>query len=185
MRALRWPEGIRTPSTIFSSRRKRREERERSNSRCSSQTQRSPTRTRTQREIRPEQKGLATAAGRSPPTSTGRTARQRRIPARTATRRAIARSSAIMVNVSTLMVKSHQHQQRRDRERISPSYKWSGNTKGSRSTSSRGISSSSSQRSARRSGKTSGSGNFSKAAMRSRRRSATSMRSAGRHRRCS
>jgi hypothetical protein len=44
-------------------------------------------------------KGLATAAGRSPPTSTGRTARQRRIPAQTAKRRATAQSSATMENV--------------------------------------------------------------------------------------
>jgi hypothetical protein len=46
---------------------------------------------RTPRQTRPAQRGLATTAGRSPPTSTGRTAQQRRIPAGSATRRATAR----------------------------------------------------------------------------------------------
>jgi hypothetical protein len=56
-------------------------------------------RTQTTRQTRPAQRGLATAAGRSPPTSTGRTARQRRTPARTERRRATAQSSATMGNV--------------------------------------------------------------------------------------
>jgi hypothetical protein len=78
---------------------RRREERQRRHSPCSSRMQRSPQQTQTQREIKPSQKGLATAAGRSPPTSTGRTARRRRIPAQTAKRRATAQSSATMENV--------------------------------------------------------------------------------------
>jgi hypothetical protein len=101
---------------------------------CSSQTPRSPPQTQTQRGIRAGQRGLATAAGRSPPTSTGITALQRRTPAQTATRRATARSSATMANASTQMVKSHQHQhqrqQRRGRRHISLSSKRSRSTKG-------------------------------------------------------
>jgi hypothetical protein len=98
MKAQRWSARKRTPSTIFSCRRKRREEKQRRHSPCSSRTQHSPSRTRTPRETRPAQKGLATAAGRSPPKSKGRTARQRRTPAQTARRRATAQSSATMEN---------------------------------------------------------------------------------------
>jgi hypothetical protein len=55
--------------------------------------------TRTPGLTRQVQRGHATAAGRSPPTSTGKTAQPRQKPARSATRRATAQSSATRRNV--------------------------------------------------------------------------------------
>jgi hypothetical protein len=66
---------------------------------CSSRTQCNHPRTQMPSLTRQAQRGHATAAGRSPPTSTGKTAQPRRTPARSATRRATVQSSATTENV--------------------------------------------------------------------------------------